>query len=150
MCIKGIQQTLKLGFGKTKLKDQPAGANPESLASAKLRELSGADVGLYGALSHLMFLDPKKITAPLEAVLKEAQDYEAQGNKLRAEVGYRIAGGISLYKGDAEGVNKYFSKAASYAGDSHPEYQIVLKKTSEVMAIARKYYEEFGSSSVQL
>jgi hypothetical protein len=77
-----------------------------------------------------MFLDPKKITVPLDAVLKEAQDYEAQGNKLRAEVGYRIAGGISLYKGDVEGVNKYFAKAASFAGDSHPEYQIILKRSS--------------------
>jgi hypothetical protein len=137
---------LKLGFGKTKKKDAAPGANPESLASTKLRELTGGDSELYGALSHLMFLDPKKITVPLEAVLKEAQDYEAQGNKLRAEVGYRIAGGISLYKGDTDGVNKYFSKAASFAGDSHPEYQTILKRSSEAVAIARKYYEEFGST----
>jgi hypothetical protein len=137
---------LKLGFGKTNKKDAAPGANPESPASNKLRELSGGDSDLYGALSRLMFLDPKKITVPLDAVLKEAQDYEAQGNKLRAEVGYRIAGGISLYKGDVEGVNKYFAKAASFAGDSHPEYQIILKRSSEAVAVARKYYEEFGST----
>lgn len=137
---------MKIGFGKTKMKDAPPGGNPEFLASTKLRELSGGDSDLYGALSHLMFLDPKKITTPLDAVLKEAQDYEAQGNKLRAEVGYRIAGGISLYKGDADGVNKYFAKAASLAGDSHPEYQIILKRSIEAVAVARKYYEEFGST----
>ncbi len=93
-----------------------------------------------------MFLDPKKIMTPLDRLLSEAQEYEAQGNRLRAEVAYRIAGGISLYRGDLDGVNKYFSKAASFAGDSHPEYKIILKQSSEAVAIARKYYEEFGSS----
>lgn len=137
---------MKLGFGKTKQKDPP-GTSSESLASTRLRELSGGDADLYGALSRLMFLDPKKITMPLDAVLEEAQDYEKQGNKLRAEVGYRIAGGIALYRGDVDGVNKYFAKAASFAGDSHPEYQVILKRSSEAVGVARKYYEEFGMAS---
>jgi hypothetical protein len=96
-----------------------------------------------------MFLDPKKIMMPLDGILKEAQDYEAQGNKLRAEVAYRIAGGIALSKGDIDGVNKYFSKAASFAGDRHPEYQILLKRSNEAVEIARKYYEEFSAASPQ-
>jgi hypothetical protein len=96
-----------------------------------------------------MFLDPKKIMAPLDRVLTEAQEYEAQGNKLRAEVGYRIAGGISLYRGDLDGVKKYFEKAASFAGDSHPEYQTILKRSDEAVNIARKFYEEFSSLSMQ-
>lgn len=98
-------------------------------------------------MSRLMFLDPKKIITPLDKTLREAQDYEAQGNKLRAEIGYRIAGGISLSTGDVDGVNKYFSKAASIAGDSHPEYQIILKRSSEAVAVARKYYAEFDSAN---
>jgi hypothetical protein len=138
---------LKLGFGKTKQKDAPA-TGSESLASTRLRELSGGDTDLYGALSHLLFLDPKKITLPLDAVLQEAQDYERQGNKLRAEVGYRIAGGIALYKGDVDGVNRYFAKAASFAGDSHSEYQVIVKRSSEAVAIARKYYDEFGIATL--
>jgi len=96
-----------------------------------------------------MFLDPKKITASLDQVLKEAQDFEAQGNKLRAEVGYRIAGGISFYRGDIDGVRKYFEKASTFAGDAHPEYKIVLKRSDEALAVARKYYDEFGSLSMQ-
>ena len=140
---------MKLGFGKTKQKDLSLGANPESLAANRLKELCGGDNDLYGAMSHLMFLDPKKIMVSLESVLKEAQDYEALGNKLRAEVGYRIAGGISLYKGDSDGMSKYFSKAASFAGDSHPEYKIILKRSSEAVAIARKYYEEFVPAMLQ-
>lgn len=135
---------MKLGFGKAKQKDPAPGASSESLTTNRLRELCHGDVDLFSAMSRLMFLDPKKIMTPLDQVLSEAQSYEAQGNKLRAEVGYRIAGGISLYRGDIEGVNKYFSKAASFASDSHPEYQNILKRSSEAVAVAKKYYEEFN------
>ena len=138
---------MKLGLGKPKQKEQSEPTAPESVIANRLRALSGDDADLYEAMSHLMFLDPKKILIPLDAVLKEAQDNEAQGNKLRAEVMYRIAGGISLSRGDTDGVNKYFSKAASFAGDSHPEYQTILKRINQAMTIARKYYEEFGTVS---
>ena len=117
--------------------------------ATRLRELCGGDGDLYAAMSRLMFLDPKKIMTTLERVLGDAQEYEAQGNKLRAEVAYRIAGGISLYRGDLDGVNKYFAKAASFAGDSHPEYNYIVKRSSEAVAVARKYYEEFGASILQ-
>ena len=119
--------------------------NTESTAATKLRELCGGDEEFYNAMSRLMFLDPKRISLPLDVVLEEAQDYETKGNKLRAEVGYRIAGGISLYRGDLSGVNKYFSKAASMANDTHPEYRTILKKSNDAVDVARKYYEEFGS-----
>ncbi len=91
-------------------------------------------------MSRLMFLDPKKILSPLDTVLSEAQDYEVKGNNLRAEVGYRIAGGISLYRADAEGVRKYFSKASSFAGDGRPEYNILAKRADDAIGVARKYY----------
>src|SRR6266700_4743977 len=130
---------MKLGFGKPKPKDPPTRAKPDSITATRLRELCGDDIDLYGAMTRLMFLDSKKILLPLEGVLKDAQEYEMQGNKLRAEVEYRIAGGISLSRGDADGVNKYFSKAASLAGDSHPEYQPILKRINQAMTIAGKY-----------
>jgi len=138
---------MRLGLGKSKHKDLSSGATPEVLVANRLRELCGGDGDLFSAMSRLMFLDPKKITTPLDRVLGEAQTYEAQGNKLKAEVEYRIAGGISLFRSDLDGVNKYFSKAASLAGDSHPEYQVMLKRGSEAVAVARKYYEEFNSGA---
>ncbi len=141
---------MRLGFGKSKHKDPSLEATPEVLVANRLRELCGGDGDLFGAISRLMFLDPKKITIPLDRVLDEAQTYETLGNKLKAEVGYRIAGGISLYRADLNGVNKYFSKAASLAGDSHPEYQVILKRSSEAVAVARKYYEEFDSGATQI
>jgi len=140
---------LKLGFGKPKQKDPSLEINAQSVVANRLKELCGGDGDLYAAMSRLMFLDPKKITTPLDRVLTEAQSFEAQGNKLRAEVGYRIAGGISLYKGDLDGVKKYFEKAALFAGDSHPEYQTILKKSDEAVNVARKYYDEFGSLGTQ-
>jgi len=140
---------LKLGFGKPKQKNPLLETGSESMVANRLKELCGGDSDLYTAMSRLMFLDPKKIMAPLDRVLTEAQEYEAQGNKLRAEVGYRIAGGISLYRGDLDGVKKYFEKAASFAGDSHPEYQTILKRSDEAVNIARKFYEEFSSLSMQ-
>jgi hypothetical protein len=140
---------LKLGFGKPKPKDSSLETNAQSVVANRLKELCGGDGDFYRAMSRLMFLDPKKITTPLDHVLSEAQSFEAQGNKLRAEVGYRIAGGISLYKGDLDGVKKYFEKAALFAGDSHPEYQTILKRSDEAVNIARKYYDEFGSLGTQ-
>ena len=138
---------MKLGLRKPKQKEQSEVTTAESVGSNRLRELCGNDAELFTTMSRLMFLDPKKIITPLDKTLREAQDYEAQGNKLRAEIGYRIAGGISLSTGDVDGVNKYFSKAASIAGDSHPEYQIILKRSSEAVAVARKYYAEFDSAN---
>jgi len=136
---------MKLGFGRPKQKDPALETSPESLAANRLRELCGGDADLYGAMSRLMFLDPKKILAPLDKVVSDAQSFEAQGNKLRAEVGYRIAGGIALSKGDLNGVKTYFEKAASFAGDSHPEYQVILKRSTEAVNIARKFSDEFSS-----
>jgi len=120
----------------------------EVTVSSRLQEFCGGDTELYNALSRLMFLDPKKITLPLESVLSEARDYELQGNSIRTEVGYRVAGGISLYKGEVEGVRTYFSKAASYAGDSHPEYKTIIKRADEAVTVARKFYE--NSDSIRL
>jgi hypothetical protein len=140
---------LRLGLGKAKQQNPSSSSNPEPILATRLRELSGGDGELYTAMSRLMFLDPKKIMTSLERVLSDAQEYEAQGNRLRAEVAYRIAGGISLYRGDLDGVKKYFAKAASFAGDSHPEYNFIVKRSSEAVAIARKYYEEFDSSIIQ-
>jgi hypothetical protein len=141
---KEAPNTLKLGFGKPKQRDPALETSAASLMANRLRELCGGDADLYGAMSRLMFLDPKKITAPIDQVISGAQSFEAQGNKLRAEVNYRIAGGIALARGDLNGMKTYFEKAASFAGDSHPEYQVILKRSTEAVNIARKYYDEFS------
>lgn len=92
-------------------------------------------------MSRLLFLDPKKITTSLEDAVKQATTFESAGNKTRAEVWYRIAGGIALYRGDAESVRKFFEKASSIAGNSKPEYKTAATRANDAVGIARKYYE---------
>lgn len=136
---------MRLGIRKPKQTDSAAEGSSEPVAARRLKELCGEDADLYGALSRLMFLDPKKITSEIDQVISEAMKFETEGNKLRAEVGYRIAGGISLSRGDPNNVRTYFEKAALLAGDSKPEYQILVKRSNEAVNIARKFYDEFGS-----
>lgn len=129
---------MQLLFGRKK---QDATAPVEVTVTSKLQELCGGDEELYRTLSNLMFLDPKKIMISLETVLSDARDFEMKGNNLRAEVGYRTAGGICLYQGDVEGVRSNFMKAASVAGNSRVEYGTIAKRAGEAVSVAKKFYE---------
>ena len=108
--------------------------------ASKLMDLCGGSTELYQALSRLMILDPKKVNVPLETFLSEAQAYETQGNKLRAEVDYRVAGALSLFQGDTEGVRKYFAKAFMIAGNSRGEYKMLIDHLDDAVAVAKRYY----------
>jgi hypothetical protein len=107
----------------------------------RLQEITGNDLEMYRSMSRLLFIDPPKITTSLEEAARQASNFEAAGDKTRAEVWYRIAGGIALYKGDAEGVRKFFEKATSVSGNSKPEYATVANQAQEAVSVARKYYE---------
>lgn len=108
---------------------------------SRLQEITGSDDELYRSLSRLLFMDPKKITTTLEDAVAQATNFETAGNRTRAEVWYRIAGGLALYKGDADGVRKFFEKAAAISGSSKPEYSVVARRSQEAVSVARKYYE---------
>ncbi len=92
-------------------------------------------------MSRLLFLDPKRITTPLEDAVKKASEFESAGNRIRAETWYRIAGGISLSRGDTQAVQKFFEKASSLAGDSRPEYKTIARRPQDAVDVAKKYYE---------
>ena len=108
--------------------------------AARLLELCGGNTELYQSLGRLMILDPKKINLPLGSFLTEAQEFETQGNKLRAEVAYRVAGALSLYQGDVDGVRKYFTKASAIGGSSRTEYQTLMSHLEDAVEVAKKYY----------
>jgi hypothetical protein len=127
-------------FGRKKPQTQVVG-NPEPEVHSRLQEIIGNDLEMYQTMSRLLFMDPPKITTSLEEAASRASSFEASGDKTRAEVWYRIAGGIALYKGDAEGVRKFFEKAASISGNSKPEYTTAVGRSQEAVSIARKYYE---------
>ena len=92
-------------------------------------------------MSKLLFMDPKRITIPIEEAVSQASKFESMGDRSRAEVWYRIAGGIALYRGDLEGVRKFFQKASTFAGDSRMEYKTITARPEDAVNIARKYYE---------
>ena len=131
-------------FGKKKNQTSPAGTSPgnsEPLVLSKLQVITGTDAEMYQSLSRLLFLDPKKITTSLEDAVSQATTFESTGNKTRAEVWYRIAGGIALSRGDAESVRKFFEKASSFAGDRRPEYKTIANRSQDAVSLARKFYE---------
>lgn len=131
-------------FGKKKSQSSPAGNSPESqepVVLSKLQEITAGDADMYQSLSRLLFLDPKKITTSLEDAISQATTFDSMGNKTRAEVWYRIAGGIALYRGDPESVRKFFEKASSIAGDRRPEYKTIASRSQDAVSLARKFYE---------
>lgn len=127
-------------FGKKKAQASPI-VNSDSPLLNRLQEITGTDTELQQVMSRLLFLDPKKITTPLDQVLSQASQLESSGSRIRAEVSYRIAGGIALYKQDVDGVRKFFEKASSLAGDSRPEYKTIAKRAEDAVNVAKKYYE---------
>ena len=131
-------------FGKKKNQPSPAESPPENqepMVLSKLQEITAGDDEMYRSLSRLLFLDPKKITTSLEDAVSQATTFDSTGNGTRAEVWYRIAGGISLYRGDAESVRKFFEKASSIAGDRRPEYKTIASRSQDAVNLARKFYE---------
>ena len=131
-------------FGKKK--DQPSRADnsqesQEPIVLSKLQEITVGGDEMYRSLSRLLFLDPKKITTSLEDAVSQATAFDSAGNRTRAEVWYRIAGGIALYRGDQDGVRKFFEKASSIAGDRRPEYKTVASRSQDAVSLARKFYE---------
>lgn len=127
-------------FGKRKAPDAKNG-NPEPPVLSRLQELTGNDPEMYLVMSRLLLIDPGKVTTTLDEAASQAAVFEAAGDKTRAQVWYRIAGGICLYKGDAAGVHKFFEKAASFTGSSKKEYSIAASRSQELVSVARKYYE---------
>ncbi len=85
---------------------------------SRLQEIIGSDTEMYRTMSRLLFMDPKKITSSLEEAVSQAANFEASGNKTRAEVWYR-----------------------TISGGAKPEYKTVANRSQEAVSIARKYYE---------
>lgn len=131
-------------FGKKKNQPSPtvnSQEDQEPIVLSKLQEITAGDDEMYRSLSRLLFLDPKKITTSLEDAVSQANSFDSTGSRTRAEVWYRIAGGIALYRGDPDGVRKFFERASSIAGDRRPEYKTIASRSQDAVNLARKFYE---------
>ena len=140
MLARTVERLFAIGlFGKKKPPDVPVGP-PEPMLMNRLQELTVNDAELYQSLAKTLFIEPKRINASLETALSQASEFEIKGDKIRAEVWYRIAGGIALFHGDVAGVRKYFDKASTMANGSRQEYKILSQRAEDAVSIAGKYY----------
>jgi len=104
-----------------------------------LQTICGNDGELYQALSEVMFLNPTRIKISMDEAVKKAEEFEKQGNKLRAKIYYRIAGGLAIYKGDVTRVKRYFGKAQKLTGEKYT----ILKNPEKAVAKAQEYYRRY-------
>ena len=140
---------LLFGRGKKKLEEK-AVAKPSPTTErlkAICEELGKPE--LIGAMNNFLYLEPNKIRVPLESFLSDAQEYETKGNILLAEVGYRIAGMLSLQRESTSDsyLNPNFAfashfKAAQRLATDPKKYETLLSDPKGSFEIARRYYTE--------
>jgi hypothetical protein len=124
-------------FRKKKKEEIPAKKNIEETIT-DLERICGKNREVYDSLYETMLLDPRKIGTPIEDAVKRAERFEKEGEKLRAIVWYKIAGGLAIYEGDVEKVKKYFRKCEELSGKSYS----ILENPEEAVAKAQEYYRE--------
>ena len=140
---------LLFGRGKKKLEEKAVAKPSPTVERLKTicEELGKPE--LIGAMSNFLYLGPNRIRVPLESFLSEAQEYETKGNNLRAEVSYRIAGSLSLFR-EGTSVNylnpgltfvNHFKAAQRLAADPR-KYDSLLSDPKGSLEIARRYYTE--------
>lgn len=105
-----------------------------------LEKICEGDREVYEALRGVMFLDPRKVEVSLKEAVKKAKDFEKKKDNLRARTWYEIAGGLAIYDGDADKVEKYFGKCAELAQDR--DYPIV-KIPERAVNKAQEYYQRY-------
>ncbi|MGD8545763.1 MAG: hypothetical protein PVH12_06260 [Candidatus Bathyarchaeota archaeon] len=98
------------------------------------------DKEAYKALRETMFLDPGNMVVSMKSAEKKAKDFEKEGNKLKARIWYRAAGGLAIYEGDVKKVVKYFSKFAELSPDSNCS---ILKIPERAVSKAQEYYRKY-------
>jgi hypothetical protein len=104
-----------------------------------LDRMFGKDSETIEALTHTMFLDPRKIEMKSKEAAENAKKFEKAKNTLMASTWYEIAGSLAIYEGDVEGVIQYFEKCQELMPIS--EY-VILKNPEKIVAKAQEYYKQ--------
>jgi hypothetical protein len=124
-------------FGKKKEeKERPS---EEIKKPTELEKICANDKEVYEALKDTMFLDPRKIRISMREAEERAKEFEKSGDKLRAIIYYRMAGGLAIYEGNAQKVKEFFGKCQELSGKSYS----ILKIPEKAIAKAKEYYEKY-------
>ncbi len=105
-----------------------------------LERLCGDDKETFEALKQSMFLDPRKLETSLKDAAEKAKKGEKEKTPMLATQLYEIAGGLSIYEGDARKVVEYFSKCEKLSPQR--KYPI-LNNPEKAIAKAQEYYKKF-------
>ena len=124
-------------FGKHGKKDE----KPVDVVTrvSELEQICEGDKETYEALLQTMFLDPRKIDAPIKDAADNAKKFEKEKNPARARIWYDIAGGLAIYQGNAKKVTEYFGESQRISKMQYP----ILKNTEKAVTKAQEYYKKY-------
>jgi len=105
---------------------------------SELEQICEGDKETYEALLQTMFLDPRKIDAPIKDAADNAKKFEKEKNPARARIWYDIAGGLAIYQGNAKKVTEYFGESQRISKMQYP----ILKNTEKAVTKAQEYYKK--------
>ena len=105
----------------------------------ELEKLCADDKETYDALFTVIFLDPRKIETPVKQASDNAKRFEKEKDMVSARMWYEVAGGLSIYEGNAKKVAEYYGGAARVTGQEY----LILKNPEKAVAKAQEYYSKY-------
>jgi hypothetical protein len=103
-----------------------------------LQEICGQEKEVYEFLRNFLFLNPEMMKTNSDELIERARKEEEAGEKDKAMVSWRIAGGLALYEGNLEKVKLCFSQYERLSGKDLKISEIAEK----VLERAREYYQK--------
>jgi len=106
-----------------------------------LEEMCASEPEIYEALSHTMFLDPRKIGTSLTGAIENAKEAERSKDNSKALSWWKIAGGLAIFEGNIKKVKECFGKCAKLDPASQPKI-LESQITEKAVAKAQEYYKK--------
>ena len=121
----------------SKKKDEKNAVRPRIFT--QLEQLCADDKETYEALAPVMFLDPRKVETTVKQAAENAKRFEKEKDFVSARMWYEVAGGLSLYEGNAKKVVEYYGSAERVTGGTY----LILKSPDKAVAKAQEYYSKY-------
>jgi len=118
-------------------KDEKNAVKPRTFT--QLEQLCADDKETYESLVPVMFLDPRKIETTVKQAAENAKRFEKDKDFVSARMWYEVAGGLSLYEGNAKKVAEYYGSAERITGAKY----LILKNPDKAVAKAQEYYSKY-------
>ena len=118
-------------------KDEKNAVKPRTFT--QLEQLCADDKETYESLVPVMFLDPRKIETTVKQAAENAKRFEKDKDFVSARMWYEVAGGLSLYEGNAKKVAEYYGSAERITGANY----LILKNPDKAVAKAQEYYSKY-------